>query len=195
MKSEQKKENLEFSYELKIPKERVAVLIGQKGEIKKKLEEETKSKIDIDSKEGEIKIIGDDALGLYAAREIITAIGRGFNPDFAFLLLRPDFSFVAIDLREFSKTQKSMKRLKGRIIGAEGKSRRTIEELTETYICVYGKTVSIIGLQEDTMNANNAIEMLLKGSPHGNVYKWLEKKRRERKQKEVLGGIDWQKNQ
>ena len=29
----------EYSYELKIPKDRVAVLIGKKGEIKEKIEE------------------------------------------------------------------------------------------------------------------------------------------------------------
>ena len=39
------KDDMEFSYELKIPKERVAVLIGKKGEIKKRIEDETSSKI------------------------------------------------------------------------------------------------------------------------------------------------------
>jgi len=41
----------EYSYELKIPKDRVAVLIGTDGEIKKKIEVETKTQIKIDSKD------------------------------------------------------------------------------------------------------------------------------------------------
>ena len=45
---------VEYSYELKIPKDRVAVLIGMKGNVKKAIEEETKSKINVDSKEGDI---------------------------------------------------------------------------------------------------------------------------------------------
>ena len=35
----------QYSNELKIPKERVAILIGKKGEAKKELEERTKTKI------------------------------------------------------------------------------------------------------------------------------------------------------
>ena len=77
----------EFMYLLRIPKDRVAVLIGKKGETKNKLEQETNCHLNIDSKEGEIEVTGKDALGLYTSREIIQAIGRGFNPDFALLLL------------------------------------------------------------------------------------------------------------
>ena len=79
--------------------------------------------------------------------------------------------------------------MKGRIIGAEGKSRRTIEELTETNVSVYGKTVSIIGLAEGVDMARRAIETLLSGSPHANVYKWLEKKRRELKRAYFEKGV------
>ena len=38
-------EHTEYSYELKIPKDRVAVLIGKKGKIKKDIGEATNSKI------------------------------------------------------------------------------------------------------------------------------------------------------
>ena len=72
-----------------------------------------------------------------------------------------------------------MIRLKGRVIGQEGKSRKIIEGLTETYISVYGKTISIIGQAENVSVARRAIESLLAGSNHATVYRWLEKKRRE----------------
>ena len=178
---------MEYSYELKVPKNRVAVVIGKEGIVKKDIEESTKTKLQIDSKEGDIIVSGEDALGLYTAREIIKAIGRGFNPELAKLLLKPDYIFEVVDLREYvGKSREAMIRLKGRVIGKEGKSRRLIEELTECNISVFGKTISIIGLPEPASYARQAVESLLRGSTHANVYKWLEKRRRELKRRTIL---------
>lgn len=179
-----------FSYELKIPKERVAILIGKQGEVKKNLESDTNTKVEIDSNEGDVFISGKDALGLYTAREVIRAIGRGFNPEIARLLLKQDYIFEHIDLDDYTgKSRNSTLRLKGRVIGKEGKSRKLIEELSEAYISVYGKTICIIGLPESTSIAKRAVESLLMGSTHANVYKWLEKKRRELKRNRIVQGI------
>jgi len=175
-----------FSYGLKIPKERVAVLIGKKGEVKRQLEEETKTKIKIDSEEGDVFVEGEDAISLYSTREIIKAVGRGFNPEIALQLLKPDYAFELINIDEYAKTKNSLLRLKGRIIGKEGKSRRVIEELTETEISVYGKTAGIIGQTENVSIARKAIENLIKGSTHAKIYKFLEKQRRSLKQKEMV---------
>ena len=49
-------------------------------------------------------------------------------------------------------------------------------------ISVFGKTISIIGEFENLAVARKAIELLLSGSPHANVYKWLEKRRRDMRQ-------------
>lgn len=176
----------EFGYELRIPKDRIAVLIGKKGEVKKKIEEETKTKLKIDSKEGDVFISGEDALGLFNSREVIKAVGRGFNPEIAELLLKGDYVFEMVDVREFAgKSKNTTIRLKGRVIGEGGKSRKTIEDLTECYISVYGKTIGIIGEPENVAAAKKAVEDLLKGSPHGNVYKYLEKRRRMMKRKMI----------
>ncbi|MBW2980371.1 KH domain-containing protein [Candidatus Woesearchaeota archaeon] len=177
----------EFMYELRIPKERIAVLIGKNGEAKKELEEDTKTKIKIDSKEGDVFISGKDALGLYTARELVKAVGRGFNPEIAKLLLKQDFILEIIEITEYTnKSKNTMVRLKGRVIGKEGKSRKIVEELTESCISVYGKTISIIGPSESVNMARQAVISLLRGSTHANVYKWLEKKRRELKRKETM---------
>ncbi|MBD3309862.1 RNA-processing protein [Candidatus Woesearchaeota archaeon] len=180
----------EYSYELKIPKERVAVLIGTDGKIKKQIEEETKTNIKVDSREGEVYVSGSDALSLLAAREIIRAIGRGFNPEVAQLLVKPDYGFEIIALPDYAKTQNDMVRLKGRVIGREGKSRKIIEELTQTDICVYGKTIGIIGQAERVGMARQAVITLLEGGTHASVYKWLEKQQREMKKAELLGSSD-----
>ena len=168
----------EFSYQIKVPKDRIAVLIGKKGEIKKQIEENTKTTMEVDSKEGEVTVSGDDAILLYTTRDLIRAIARGFNPEIAFLLLKQDYAFDIINLPDFDNPSQ-LARIKGRVIGKEGRSREIIEEHTETYVSVYGKTICIIGLTESVIVARRAIEMLLKGSPHSNVYRWLERMRKE----------------
>ena len=116
----------EYAYELKIPKERVAVLIGKDGEVKNKIETEASITLDIDSEEGDVTIKGTDPLKLYSAQDIIKAIGRGFNPEVAILMTKADYNLELIDINEFAKTKNDLQRLKGRIIGQEGKARKTI---------------------------------------------------------------------
>lgn len=164
----------EYTYEVKIPKDRIAVLIGKKGEIKKQIEKNTKTKIQVDSKEGEILVTGTDAINLYSTKEIIRAIGRGFNPKTAQQLLKQDYGLDIIPID--AKSKQDMERIKGRLIGKEGKCRKTIESLTGTNICVYGKTISIIGTFIGLDLARRAINMLLRGSLHSNVFKMLEKR-------------------
>lgn len=171
----------EFAYELRIPRERIAVLIGPKGEQKRALEAETKTKIEIDSEEGDIRIKGVDALLLYLAREIVRAIGRGFNPEVARLLLKQDYGFELILVDEYARNAGDLERLRGRVIGEGGKSRKTIEDLTDVQLCVFGKTIGLIGPIENLTDARRAIESLLSGSPHAHVYRYLEKKKKERR--------------
>lgn len=175
-----------YAYELKIPKERIAVLIGKKGEIKKEIEKATHAMLAIDSVEGGVTLSGEDTIGMFAARDVIRAIGRGVNPEIALRLLKPDYCLEIINLKEFLGTAdtKKLVRLKGRVIGADGKSRRIIEQLTETAICVYGKTIAVVGEIQQVSIAKRAIESLLAGSPHASVYKWLEKNRTAMKMRE-----------
>ena len=170
---------MEYNYEIKIPKDRVAVLIGTKGETKRAIEQLTKTKLQIDSEEGDVVVEGSDAITLYSTKEMIQAIGRGFNPEVARLLIKQDYAFELINLGDWVKTKEELERVRGRVIGEGGKSRMLIEDLTETSICVYGKTIGIIGQVEMIPLARRAIESLLSGSRHGNVYKWLEKRRKE----------------
>ncbi|MAG15520.1 RNA-processing protein [Candidatus Woesearchaeota archaeon] len=177
----------EYSYELKIPASRIAVLIGKEGSIKKKLETETGVKITIDSKEGDIFLYGDDALNLYTVREIITAIGRGFNPEIALQLLKPDYSLEQLNLNDYAKTKNHFIRIKGRVIGSNGKARQVIEELTDCKISVFGKTICIIGRVESVDVCRRAVEKLIAGSQHSTIYKMLERHRRNLKKQQLLG--------
>lgn len=169
--------------EIKIPKDRIPILIGKKGEIKKKIAQLTHTKIDINSKEGDIIIKGEDGLDVYLAKKIITAVGRGFNPEVSLTLLEEDKDLDVINIQNFArKTKNDLARVKGRLIGREGKARKLIENLADVEISVYGKTVSIIGDQVNLNIARHAVINLLQGSKHGNVYSYLE---RQRKLKEL----------
>jgi|SRR3989344_3659218 len=169
----------ELSYDLKIPQERVAVLIGTEGKIKKELEQATKSKLDV-STDGDVVITGTDPLLLYTALEMVRAIARGFNPKIAMLLLKTDYALEMINLKDITgKNKNTMERLKGRVIGTAGKSREELERLTDTHISVYGKTIGIIGEIAQVGLARQAVAMLLEGAMHSTVYRFLERKKKE----------------
>ena len=176
---------------VKVPRDRIGALIGPDGRVKASIEKELSVDLRIDSQSGDIEITlmptAQDPTVLFRAREGVMAIGRGFSPEHAFRLLKDDESVLeVIDLREtVGRSQSEMKRLKGRIIGKEGKTRRIIEELTETNVSVYGHTVSIIGNIEQAEVAKKAIRMLIRGSLHQTVYRFLHRKRREFKKKKM----------
>jgi ribosomal RNA assembly protein len=175
---------------VKIPKERVGILIGPEGKVKQEIELKLNVKLDID-KEGNVCIklpenIPDPSVFL-RAKDIVTAIGRGFTPETAFRLLRnEDDIFDLIDLRLiFGRSESDITRVKGRIIGTEGKTRKLIEELTEADVVVYGHTVGIIGSFEETDAARNAVQMVIQGCQHHTVYNYLQKKRTELKKQKL----------
>jgi ribosomal RNA assembly protein len=60
-----------------------------------------------------------------------------------------------------------------------------MERLSGAKVSVYGKTVAILGYAEQMRVARTAIEMLLDGAPHGNVYSFLEKKHQELAKEEL----------
>jgi len=169
---------LEFSNQLKVPKARVAIIIGNKGETKREISSLFNVKLAVDSDDGDVFISGKDSLRVYVASEVIKAIARGFNPDIAKLLSKSDYILDIIRIDDFAKNKNAVQRLKGRIIGLKGKSRSTIEQLSETNISDYGKTVAIIGENENVTMAKRAIESLLEGSMHSSIFKWMEKERR-----------------
>lgn len=172
-----------------MPKERIGVAIGPSGEVKREIERRTGTKLILDSETGQVKIdvVGDDPLGGLNAREVLRAIARGFSSERAFRLFEEDQLLETIDIREFAgRSEKALVRLKGRAIGEGGKARRILEETTDAYVSIYGKTISLIGTAEQLAVTREAVEMLLGGAKHSTVYRFLERKRRAMKRRAVL---------
>jgi len=176
---------MSFEKLIRIPEDRIGVLIGKSGKIKSKIEKTCLVKLDIDSKNGEVQVLSDvvdEKFQTFKALEIVTAIGRGFSPQKAMRLLKGENTLHVINLHEFgAKSPDQMERIKGRIIGDGGRARVNMENLSNTNITVYGKTVSIIGEPIQLKLAIDAIESLLSGSMHGHVYKKIEFARRQQK--------------
>ena len=163
---------------VRIPKERVAVLIGTKGTQRRKLEEQTHCKLLVDSNEGEV-IIRGEAVDVYNTVPVVKAIGRGFNPEIATALLKDNMTLKIVDIKDFAKNKNAIARIKSRIIGTDGKCRTTIEDMTDCKLSIYGRTIGIIGEFEMAEVAQEAVENILRGSRHGNVYAWLEQKKKK----------------
>ena len=176
---------------VRIPKERIGVLVGPEGKVKQRIEEKFMVTLEIESESGGVTIVlsekaADPSL-LFKAKDTVTAIGRGFSPEKAFRLLRnEDDIFDFLDLRDvFGRSESDIKRVKGRIIGANGKTRKLIEELTGASVVVYGHTVGFIGTFERVDVARNAVQMLIDGSQHHTVYKYLQRKRSDFKKERL----------
>jgi len=174
-----------------ISKERVGVLIGEEGHVKERIEGDLKVVLNVDSDSGVVTIRAEDAdvnpLAVLKAKDVVSAIARGFQPERAYRLFDEDMVLDILDLRElFGKSESDIQRVKGRIIGRDGKSRRIIEEVTQADLSIYGHTVSIIGNYDGASLAREGLELLIKGRQHTTVYQYLRNKRREIKRKEKV---------
>jgi ribosomal RNA assembly protein len=180
---------MSFEQSVRIPVERVGAVIGKEGGTKRFLEEEMGVKLQVDSREGLVTVRSESALKAdpFSATRVIEAIGRGFSPQKARRLLDQGTALEVIDLRDYSgRSANSLERIRGRVIGLRGKSRRVIEELTGCHLSVYGRTVAIIGEAGEVQNASQAVRSLATGSQHKTVYNTLQKARTKRKMERMF---------
>ncbi len=173
-----------YEYKLLVPKERVGVIIGDKGKVKRLIERLTNTKLVINNEE--VLINGEDSLKAWLCLQVIKAISRGFSPKNALLLLKDNYSFEIINIMDYANNQNSKVRLRGRVIGDEGKTRRKIEQETNCKIVVFGKTIGVIGDSNHLRDAIEAVIMLLSGSQTNAVFKFLESKAKMRVRRDLL---------
>ncbi|MBA45676.1 MAG: RNA-processing protein [Euryarchaeota archaeon] len=175
----------------RIAKDRIGVLIGKSGETKLEIEKAANCTLYIDSETGEVNAKwSDDSDPIIRIKmpDVIRAIGRGMAPPRAINLLEDDVHLKMYDIREWVGRQPNqIKRMRGRIIGRNGRIRELIEELSGVELVVYRSTVVVVGDLESLAIGSAALERVLDGAEHGTVLKFLEtERRRQRMDRQTL---------
>jgi ribosomal RNA assembly protein len=160
---------------VRIPEERLKILKREK-KFSEQLEKFTESKIRFNE---EVAIECEDPLKILRIKQVIQAFGRGFDFDDAMNLLDEEYYLETVEIKDYTgKSRGRMITLKGRVIGTGGKTKKMIENYTETKLAIYGKTICIVGKWENVVVAKKAVEMFLSGRLHNTVYRFLEKAKR-----------------
>jgi len=188
--------NAETSQFLRIPLKRIGAVIGVKGANKEAIEAATKTNIMIDSDTGEVEIRPNDELKdpvqLFNARDIVKAIGRGFTHEQAIKIAEDPYYLEIIRLKPIIGDKPNhLHRVRARLIGTKGRTRKSLEELTKTSIVISGSTVSMIGTFEHISRAREAILDIINGAKIESVIGKLEEERnRTRKEEQSLWEAD-----
>ena len=163
---------------IKIRKDRVGALIGKEGRTKCFIEKKAKVKLKI-SEDGGVELRSEDGLALWRAKEVVKAVGRGFNPTVAMRLTSIDYSLLIIDLDKlFNGKDNEVRRIKARVIGEDGRAREALEQLSNSKIVVLGKTITVIATEEEMPIIEKALNMMINGASHASAYQMLEGERR-----------------
>ena len=134
---------------------------------------ENKVKVHIGFTKYRVSVKGAE-LNEFLVEKIIRAIDFGFDIDDALLLLNEEFVLEFIDVKENTR-RKNLKDVRSRIIGTDGRVKRTLEKLSGGAVVIKDNTVGLI-VDADHLSATvQGIEGLISGSKHGNVFGFLER--------------------
>ncbi len=166
----------------RVPKNRIAVLIGKGGQTRKMLEEISGAELDIDSQTGEVMAEWKeepDPVVRMKMPDVVLAIGRGLAPSRAIQLIQDDVFLSMYDIREWVGRQPNQtRRMRSRLIGRNGRIRSLIEEISNCEMAIHGSTVLVIGDRDGIALAGPAIEGILRGSEHSTILHGLEQDRK-----------------
>lgn len=150
---------------------------------KEKIEEKLNVKLSIKGKQIEIE---GAPVEEYEARTVIEALEFGFRLKDALRLADESIMFRKIPIKNFTN-RKNMEEVRGRVIGSEGKTKHTLEEISGCAVAIHNNHVGIIGPAEDIEEATTAVINLIKGSKQANVYRFLERMNAAKHDKPDLG--------
>ena len=141
-----------------------------KNELEKKLN------IEIKIQRKNITFKGDP-LEEYEASVILDAIKFGFSAKRALALKEESKIFRIVNIKKITR-KKNLKEVRARIIGKEGKTKRTIENIADCDIIIKDNEIGIIGDVDSIEELITAITSLIKGKKQSNTYRYLERMNR-----------------
>jgi ribosomal RNA assembly protein len=148
---------------------------------------ENKIKIKVGFGKSSVSLKGAE-VNEFLCENIVRAIDFGFDVQDALLLSSENFVLEFIDIKEHTR-RKNMHDVRARVIGTNGKARKTIEKLTGSVMVIHDNDIGII-VDSDHLDAVvQGIESLIQGAKHANVFSYLEKQNasRQRFDREDLG--------
>jgi len=146
---------------------------------KKKLEEKLNAIINL---KGNSLTIETDPFNEYEAQRLFDAINLGFSVEKALKVLDEENNFIKINIKDYANT-KNLEVVRSRLIGTNGKTKKTIEEITKCDVSIHDNQVGIIGPAEITESALTSITSIIKGTKQANAYKYLERMNTQKKEK------------
>jgi ribosomal RNA assembly protein len=155
----------------KIICDKIIRIVKNKGNLERELN------ISIGINGNEVSISGNPE-DEYIAEKVVEALDFGFPFSAALEIKKEDILFEVLNIKECT-SQKNFERVRGRVIGKEGKALKTISSLSDCYIELSGNKLGIIGDAKNIRNVEEACKLLIKGSKHANVYAYLEKHKAE----------------
>lgn len=132
-----------------------------------------------------IKILGKrveisgEAMQEFVALQVFEAISFGFTVHKALRLSEEDTQFKIIHIK--SHTKRNLKDIRARLIGTQGKTRKTLSEISGCDIIITEGEVGIIGDVEKVDDVSRAIIHMIEGAKQSNMYKFLERMNRVKK--------------
>lgn len=116
----------------------------------------------------------------YVALMVLDALAFGFTPKEALTLKQEDTIFQKVPIKNFTR-RKNLHDVRSRLIGTEGKTRRTIEEIADCIIVIGESAVGIIGPAAGVDTTIQGVVNLIRGTKQANTYRFLERINTERK--------------
>ncbi|MBM3228414.1 hypothetical protein FJZ20_00815 [Candidatus Pacearchaeota archaeon] len=110
----------------------------------------------------------------YIAEKVIEALELGFPLSVALGIKEQDYEIEVLNIKEYTK-RKDLRSVRARIIGKNGRTLKTLGNLTSCFFELKDNVVGIIGDPEQISNAREAIISLIRGAKQANVYSYLEK--------------------
>lgn len=153
--------------------ERVKELKKNIPQLEKKLNVEIKMT-------GKTATISGEGIDEFEAKIVLDAINFGFSAKKALILKDQDMSFKILNIKKFTRPNR-LEDARARLIGTEGKTKRTIEQVASCDLVINGNEVGIIAPAISIENTITALTNLIRGSKTANVYSFLERMNAERK--------------
>ena len=150
------------------------IIFDRTSELRKnKRELEEKLGVEINIRNKKVMIEGSP-LDEYEASIILSAINFGFTSRKALQLKEEAKIFRVLNIKSISR-KKNLEQVRARIIGKEGKTKRTLENISNCDIVIKGNEIGVIADAESIENTITGISNLVRGTKESNTYRYLEK--------------------